>query len=120
VCVNCFDRNLYYTLSTLYARLGTGPVPPVLLGICAKAEFFDLSGNDFDFPHEAKGGRSYQRLIVDHVRNLDKTELVDLQGQSDLTGEAANAGACSHTWLRFALLPCRFRRPAAVQSSHKP
>ena len=95
-------------------------MPPVLLGICAKAEFFDLSGNDFDFPHEAKGGRSYQRLIVDHVRNLDKTELVDLQGQSDLTGEAANAGACSHTWLRFALLPCRFRRPAAVQSSHKP
>jgi hypothetical protein len=62
----------------------------VLLGICAKAEFFDLSGNEFDFPHEAMGGCTYQRFIVDHVRNLDKTELVDLQG-SDLTGEAANA-----------------------------
>ena len=76
-------------------------MPLVLLNICAKAEFFDFSGNDFDFPHEALGGRSYQRFIVDHVRNLDKTELVDLRGQSDLTGEAANAcTSCRYVAIR--------------------
>jgi hypothetical protein len=58
----------------------------VLLQICAKAEFFDLSKNHFDFPDEEKGGKSFLRHLVANVRNLGHTELIDLNSQKDLTG----------------------------------
>jgi hypothetical protein len=52
--------------------------------LSAKAAFFDLSGNDFDFPGEVDGGRTYLRHVVDHEHNMRNTKLLDVQGQADL------------------------------------
>ena len=60
----------------------TGPVPAVVLRICAQADFFDLSGNDFDI---AEG--SYLKYIVEHMHNLRNLKVADLRNRADIHGE---------------------------------
>ena len=63
-----------------------GPIPDVLLRICAKTTFFDLSGNDFDFPDEEEGGHTYLRDIVEHVHNCsDHQKRVELRNTHEYT-----------------------------------
>ena len=59
----------------------------MLVRICSKATFFDLSENNFEFPGEAGGGRTYLRQVVDLVRNMQKVTEVDLRNQQDLIGK---------------------------------
>jgi Leucine-rich repeat (LRR) protein len=61
-----------------------GQVPDVLVRICSKATFFDLSGNEFEFPNEVGDGRTYLRQVMDHVRNIQAVVEVDLRNQLDL------------------------------------
>jgi hypothetical protein len=65
-------------------------VPDVLVRICSKANFFDLSENKFKFPSEASeagGGRTHLQHVVEHVRNMQKVTEVDLRNQQDLIGK---------------------------------
>ena len=65
-------------------------MPDVLVRICSKATFFDLSENKFKFPSEASeagGGRTYLRQVVELVRNMQKVTEVDLRNQQDLIGK---------------------------------
>jgi hypothetical protein len=64
----------------------------VLVRICSKATFFDLSENNFEFPSdseasEAGGGRTHLRHVVELVRNMQKVTEVDLRNQQDLIGK---------------------------------
>ena len=72
------SRSMFNKLTTT-----AGEVPNVLVRICSKTTFFDLSDNKFDFPSEVGGGRSYLRHVCEHVRNMQVVE-VDLRNQSDL------------------------------------
>ena len=75
-----------------------GDVPPVLLRICAKATFFDLSENKFAFLEESgsdDGQRAYMRDIVERVHNMRDVQLVDLRNRHDLIGEQNDSGSCS-------------------------
>jgi hypothetical protein len=68
-------------------------VPDVLVRICSKATFFDLSENKFEFRSEASeagGGRTYLRQVVERVRNMQKVTEVDLRNQQDLIGKCKN------------------------------
>ena len=61
----------------------------MLVRICSKATFFDLSENKFEFPSEANavgGGHTYLRHVVERVRNMQKVTDVDLRNQQDLIG----------------------------------
>jgi hypothetical protein len=62
-----------------------GPIPDVLLRICAKTTFFDLSGNNFDFPDEEEGGHTYLRDIVEHVHNCSDQKRVELRNTHECT-----------------------------------
>jgi hypothetical protein len=62
-----------------------GPIPDVLLRICAKTTFFDLSGNSFDFPDEEEGGHTYLRDIVEHVHNFSDQRRVELRNKHECT-----------------------------------
>ena len=62
-----------------------GPIPDVLLRICAKTTFFDLSGNTFDFPDEEEGGHTYLRDIVEHVHNFSDQKRVELRNKHEYT-----------------------------------
>jgi hypothetical protein len=55
----------------------------VLVRICSKAMFFDLSDNNFDFPSEG----SYLQHVTEHVHNIRNVVEVDLRNQVDLLGE---------------------------------
>ena len=80
------SRSMFNKLTTT-----AGEVPDVLVRICSKTTFFDLSDNKFDFPSEVGGGRSYLRHVCEHVRNMQVVE-VDLRNQSDLIGECKYQG----------------------------
>ena len=70
-------------------------MPDVLVRICSKATFFDLSENKFKFPSEASeagGGRTYLRQVVELVRNMQKVTEVDLRNQQDLIGKCKYGG----------------------------
>ena len=70
-------------------------MPDVLVRICSKATFFDLSENKFKFPSEASdagGGRTYLRQVVELVRNMQKVTEVDLRNQQDLIGKCKCGG----------------------------
>ena len=71
-----------------------GQVPDVLLRICAKTSFFDLSENDFDFTHEEEGGYTYLRDVVEHVHNFSDHKRLDLVNRSEYTGQFALG--CKH------------------------
>ena len=60
----------------------SGPLPAVVLRICAQVDFFDLSGNDFDI---AEG--SYLQNIVEHMHNLRNLKVADLRNRADIHGE---------------------------------
>ena len=65
----------------------------MLVRICSKATFFDLSENKFEFPREASeagGGHTYLRHVVDLVRNMQKVTKVDLRNQQNLIGKCKN------------------------------
>jgi hypothetical protein len=64
-------------------------VPDVLLRICAKTSFFDLSENNFDFTHEEEGGYTYLRDVVEHVHNFSDHKRLDLVNRSEYTGQFA-------------------------------
>ena len=59
----------------------------MLVRICSKATFFDLSENKFEFPGEAGGERTYLRQVVERVHNMQKVTEVDLHNQQDLIGK---------------------------------
>ena len=70
-------------------------MPDVLVRICSKATFFDLSENKFEFPSEASevgGGHTYLRHVVEHVRNMQKVTDVDLHARDDLIGKCKYGG----------------------------
>ena len=79
----------------------------MLVRICSKATFFDLSENKFEFPGEAGGGRTYLRQVVDLVRNMQKVTEVDLRNQQDLIGKCKQmrrvwhrrTHGCNEKWL---------------------
>jgi hypothetical protein len=60
----------------------SGEVPEVLVRVCSKATFFDLSHNAFKFP---KDGRSYLQEVVENVRNMSSVRSLDLSSR-DFTG----------------------------------
>jgi hypothetical protein len=66
----------------------TGAVPTVLLRICAKAEFFDLSENRFDYTSEGLMGYTYLRHIIEHTHNMRDTKLLVMHSDevTDLDG----------------------------------
>jgi hypothetical protein len=76
----------------------SGEVPDVLVRICSKATFFDLSENKFEFPSEAGGGRTYLRQVVELERNMQKVTEVDLRNQQDLIGK------CKYGWMARACM----------------
>ena len=78
----CESKQLDHLSLDLKGVQLSGEVPEVLLRICAKADFFDLSGNNFDI---AEG--SYMQHIVEHLNNMRDFRRVDLRNQPDILGE---------------------------------
>jgi Leucine-rich repeat (LRR) protein len=58
----------------------TGPVPEILLRLCAQTSFFDLSENNFEIPTG-----SLLAHIVSHVHHLRDETAVAMIGKKDLT-----------------------------------
>jgi hypothetical protein len=61
-----------------------GQIPQVLMRICSKSMFFDLSDNELDFPNEFGGMHTYLRQVTEHVHNIQAVVKVDLRNRDDL------------------------------------
>jgi hypothetical protein len=76
-CIVQANGQVLEELSFKDAQL-TGPVPPILLRLCAKAKFFDFTGNCFSI-HK----NSYLRCLVEHTHNLHAVKMLDISNRPE-------------------------------------